>query len=235
LRPQCFCGRSNRLFCPTAESVRKLGETGNFVQLGHSGAIRSLAVTPDSKHVVSGDDDHALKLWDIASGREIRTFSGHKDTVNCLAVSPDGRHVISASRRLSNHDKSFVLWEIETGKEIRDFLPAYGVTALAFSPDGKSVITGTRDALSKSMAIWDVATGKEIRKFGDTSSVDVLAVTPDGRFVVANTGWKLKLWDIATGRTKYATFQGKHTSILNLYAPSVRMADTPCPGAGIKP
>lgn len=194
-----------------------------FVQLGHSSGVSSLAVTPDSRYVVSGDEASALKLWDIAGGREIRTFSGHKDSVNGLAVSPDGRYVISASRRLSNHDRSFVLWEIATGKELRDFRPNYEVTALAFSPDGKTVITGSAgsawEASSKSLAIWDVATGKEMRKIGDPSQVNALAVTPDGRFVVANSGWKLKLWDLTTGR-EVRTFQGEHTSILTSIAVS---------------
>ncbi|KAF0153925.1 MAG: (Myosin heavy-chain) kinase [Syntrophaceae bacterium] len=191
-----------------------------FVQLGHS--VSSLAITPDGKHVISGGGDHTLKLWDMASGREIRTLSGHKDGINCLAVSPDGRYVISASRRLSNSGKSLVLWEIETGREIRDFQPGYEVPALAFTPDGKYIVTGSSGSAwedAKSMAVWDVVAGREIRKFGDSSSKNALAVTPDGRFVVANSGWKLKLWDIATGR-EVRTFQGEHASILTSIAVS---------------
>jgi WD40 repeat protein len=196
-----FCRLCDILFCKADASGGPSGKAGDFCPAGHSSGVSSLAVTPDSRYVVSGDEASALKLWDIAGGREIRTFSGHKDSVNGLAVSPDGRYVISASRRLSNHDRSFVLWEIGTGKELRDFRPNYEVTALAFSPDGKTVITGSAgsawEASSKSLAIWDVATGKEMRKIGDPSQVNALAVTPtDG--LSSPTALELKLWDLTT-------------------------------------
>lgn len=97
-------------------------------------------------------------------------MTGHKDALTRLAVSPDGRHILSASRRLSNTDKSLILWETRTGREIRDFHVSYGVDALAITPDGKAIITGSSgsgwDDAHKSMAIWDVATGRELRKFG---------------------------------------------------------------------
>lgn len=191
-----------------------------FVQLGHS--VSFLAITPDGKNVVSGSGDHTLKLWDMASGREIRTFVGHKEAMNSLAVSPDGRYIISASGKLSGSGKSLVMWEMQTGQEVRDFQPNDRATAVAFTPNGKYIVTGSSsgsgwDDSYKSMALWDAATGREIRKFGDTSSKNALAVTPDGRHVVANSGWKLKLWDIATGR-EVRTFQGEHTSILTSVA-----------------
>lgn len=192
-----------------------------FVQLGHS--VSSLAITPDGKHVISGGADHALKLWDLDSGREIRTFVGHKAPINGFALSPDGRHIISASGKMSGSGKNLILWETQTGREVRVFQPNYAVPALTFTPDGKHIILGSAGSAwedsYKSMALWDVATGREIRKFGDASSINALAVTPDGRFVVANNGWKLKLWNIASGR-EVRTFQGEHASILTCVAVS---------------
>jgi WD40 repeat protein len=192
-----------------------------FVQLG--GSVGWLAVTPDNRHIVSRSGAHSLKLWDMASGREIKTFGRHKEAVNGLALSPDGRSVISASGKSPNQDTSLALWNIETGRKVRDIRTHYEVRALAFTPDGKSIITGSSGSAwedsYKSMALWDVATGREVRKFGDSSQVNALAVTFDGRFVVANSGWKLKLWDIATGR-EVRTFQGEHTSILTAIAVS---------------
>jgi len=61
-----------------------------------------------------GSDDGTLRLWEIATGREIKIFRGHTDTVSSVAFSPDGRYALSGST-----DKTLKLWEIASGKEIR--------------------------------------------------------------------------------------------------------------------
>ncbi|MEY3403240.1 MAG: hypothetical protein RLZZ86_2856, partial [Cyanobacteriota bacterium] len=45
-------------------------------------------MSPDGKTVISGSDDHTLKLWDLQTGKEIHTFKGHEDWVTTLAISP---------------------------------------------------------------------------------------------------------------------------------------------------
>ena len=50
-----------------------------FVQMGHSGEVRSIAISPDNKFLLSGSDDKTIKLWNLATGREIRTFKGHQE------------------------------------------------------------------------------------------------------------------------------------------------------------
>ena len=85
-----------------------------FVQLGHSGNVNSVAFSPDGKYALSGSGDDTLKLWDIASGREIRTFKGHSGNVNSVAFSPDGNYALSGST-----DQKIKLWDISSGKEDR--------------------------------------------------------------------------------------------------------------------
>ena len=56
-----------------------------------------MAVSGDGRLAVSGSADKTLKVWELASGRELRTLAGHTDGVNAVAVSGDGRLAVSAS------------------------------------------------------------------------------------------------------------------------------------------
>ena len=66
---------------------------------GHTGAVMSLAYLPDSARIATGSADETVRVWDTASGQELRTFKGHAADVVAVAVSPDGRDIASARRR----------------------------------------------------------------------------------------------------------------------------------------
>lgn len=198
-----------------------------FVQLGHSGDVTALAVTPDGKYAVSGGADTFLKLWDIAAGREIRTFKGHTERVLSLAISPNGRTAASACQSLAgDRDGNCILWDLETGRKIRSFASSTGaIRSVAFTPDGRHLVTGLTSQGSiwseesptgKSIRVWEISSGREVRALGEWHGVDVLAVTPDGRYIVANSldgpGHTIKLWDISTGR-QVRVFEGHARTI----------------------
>ena len=61
----------------------------------HTDTVRSVAVTPDGLHVVSGSGDRTVKVWSIATGECITTLSHHSDQVFKVAVSPDGQFIAS--------------------------------------------------------------------------------------------------------------------------------------------
>ena len=73
-----------------------------------------VAVTPDGRRAVSASDDKTLKVWDLESGRELRTLDGHSADVTGVAVTPDGRRAVSAS-----WDKTLKVWDLESGRELR--------------------------------------------------------------------------------------------------------------------
>lgn len=88
-----------------------------FVQMGHIKRVNSVAFSPDGKYALTGSWDSTLKLWDIASGREVRTFYGNSK-VTSIAISPNGKHVISGDE---DRGKNLKLWDMVSGKRIRTF------------------------------------------------------------------------------------------------------------------
>ena len=108
-------------------------------------------MTPDGRHVVSASSDKTLKVWDLASGREVATLQGHTDGVTACAVTPDGRHVVSASA-----DKTLKVWELASGREVATLQGhTERVTACAVTPDGRHVVSASYD---KTLKVWELAT-----------------------------------------------------------------------------
>ena len=180
--------------------------------LKHSGPVQACAFLPDGKRVVSASEDHTLKLWDVETGKEIRSFSGHTAPVRSCAATPDGRRVVSASR-----DNTLKLWDVETGKTIRSFSGhTSAVLSCAALPDGRRVVSASRD---NTLKLWDVETGKEIRTFsGHKYAVNSCAATADGRRVVsASDDNTVKLWDVETGK-EIRFFSGHSDSVLSCAA-----------------
>ncbi len=189
-------------------------ETGKVKKLkGHAdsgwrGALYTVDISPDGKYGLTASFDSTVRLWDIATGEEVRRFIGHQGTfrqgmVNSAKFSPDGRYAISAGS-----DKTLRLWDVETGKLIRTFTGhTDGVKLALFSHDGRSAISGDCDA---DVIVWDVATGNIVRTFkghsvGYTSFAGALGIngvgfTNDDRYALSAGDASVRVWDIASGR-----------------------------------
>jgi WD40 repeat protein len=64
---------------------------------GHADYVRSVCMSPEGTHVVSGSDDKTIKVWEVATGACTATLTGHADTVRSVCMSPEGTHVVSGS------------------------------------------------------------------------------------------------------------------------------------------
>jgi WD40 repeat protein len=170
---------------------------------GHKGAVQSVVVSADGRTALSGSSDTTVILWDLTTGKPIRTMRGHQAAVQQVVFSPDGRTALSASA-----DKTLILWDLATGKPIRTLTGHTGeVKGVSISPDGRTALSASAD---KTLILWDLATGKPIRTFGHPQEVNTVAFSPDGKQALSGSqDLTLILWDIATG-TRIRTFEG-HT------------------------
>lgn len=118
-------------------------------QIGtHEHGIYAVAFMPDGKHVVSGGGgDFALRLRNVATGEEVRSFAGHRAITYELAVSADGTRLVSGS-----HDGTSRLWNAETGERLVELDHLNVVRAAAFLADG-TILTAGDD---RSIRLWSI-------------------------------------------------------------------------------
>ena len=152
-----------------------------FPRSEYTASVFSIAVSPDGKYLISGSGDNTLKLWDIATGRIIRTFAGHTGEVYSVVISPDGKYALSGSQ-----DRTIKLWDIATGRVIRTFAGySGGASSATFSPDGKHIFSGMEDG---AILLWDIGTDKEIVRFIAFNDGEWITITPDGFYNASPRG-----------------------------------------------
>jgi WD40 repeat protein len=187
-------------------------------QIGHSGMIMSVALSPDGRLALSGGGSSELKLWDVATGRELRSFTGLRSDATSVVFSPDSQMALSGG------ESALKLWEVATGRELKSFsADRLWVSAVAFSPDGRLALSGGATGTSK---LWDIASGREVRSFkGHSGWVKSVAFSPDGKLVLSGSADKtLKLWDAASGR-ELKSFSGHRLEVTSVaFSPDGRLA-----------
>ena len=107
---------------------------------GHNSSVTSVAVYDHGKRAVSASNDKTLKVWDLESGRELKSLKGHSDWVRAVAVTPDGKRAVSES-----DDKTLKVWDLESGAVIAAFTADGAIHCVAVAPDGRTIVAG--DAL----------------------------------------------------------------------------------------
>jgi len=174
---------------------------------GHAGgAVRSLAFTPDGSSVLFAGAD--LKLWRLTSERELGSFPA--SSITSIAMSPRIAIAISGDSR-----GVITLWRLgllpgSIGDALR-VLPGHSgpVTALAFSPFGLSVLSGSSD---DTVRLRNTGSGSDLAIFPHIHDVRAVAFSSDGWTILVAHGHSVTLLDIGSGRL-LRTFSGLPTDI----------------------
>jgi len=176
-----------------------------------SGTIKSLTYTPDGQRLITGSDDHTIKIWNNLTGERLLTLTGHTSTIKSLVVKSDGSTLVSAS-----DDQTIKLWNLGIGQQLRTLRghTSY-INGLAISPDGQLLASASAD---QTIRLWKLATGQPIRAFiGHKSYVNAVVFSPDGRLLAsASADQTVKIWNVATG-VLVRTLTG-HQSYVNAVA-----------------
>jgi len=178
---------------------------------GHSGNIRSVAFNEDGRILASGGEDKTVKLWEVATGKEIRTFTDDPDRVDRIesvgfGFGYNGEILVSSS---SNTIK---LRQAETGREIHtlggninwnDNFP------IVLSPDGQILASGG----FRWIQLWEARTGKAIKTLRDHDYlVRSIAFSPDGLLLaIGGQDNIIKLWHIGTLKEIRILYGHSHT------------------------
>src|SRR5262249_49624493 len=151
--------------------------TGRMVRAigGPPIAFRNIALSPDGQTLATVEDSGQLRTWDVALGHERRRWHAMQGFGHCLTFSPDGRTVAAApgsfDQANKKEEKAIILWDLDAPTERRRRFAAdwRDLKGLAFTPDGKGLVTCSNDTESRrvgekpekgSTRLWDIATGR---------------------------------------------------------------------------
>jgi WD40 repeat protein/serine/threonine protein kinase len=196
-------------------TYKSLGPSQNFPTC--------LAFSPDGRRLAVGsgagnsmlDQTGVVRIWEVPSGRELRTYRGHPGGISSLVFSPDGATIVSVGGDPRVPRAEAKVWEAATGRDLRDLVghqkPIY---AVAYSRDGARLATAGQD---ETVRLWEAASGRLLRTLdGHSQEVHSVAFSPDGtRLATGAFDDVIKLWDVASG-DEVLSLRGHSAGVVSL-------------------
>jgi RNA polymerase sigma factor (sigma-70 family) len=184
-------GKTSAAPAPAAWAVR-------IVLEGHADDVYALAYSRDGTRLATASRDGTVFVWDAATGKKLAALAGHQRAVHAVAFNRDGDVVATAG-----DDNTARLWDAATGRERHQLEHHHPVAVVAFTPDGKTLLTGGGtpasgdDGGQGELRYWDVATGRERVPFSVELPKRIynLILSADGKVLVTAAGNAFTVWD----------------------------------------
>jgi len=164
------------------------GENGDWIGtfLGHKGAVWCARLDPTASVAITGSADYTAKLWNAATGDELRTFT-HKRIVKAVDISKDARRAVTAGQ-----EKVLQIWDTEHGA-CSVTLPGHqDVVKQVLWINDHSIFSGGADAVIR---LWDLRSGSQAITAFAKSSVASLELSKDGKVLTSAAGKEVTFWD----------------------------------------
>jgi WD40 repeat protein len=161
---------------------------------GQQASVATVDFSSDGKSLATGDRDGSFRLWRLGSSLEVINRKAHKYGPTHVRFSPDGSILASAGAR------TVKLWDVASGTELRTLAGHTDeVTSVAFSRNGKQIVSGSDDATAR---VWDVNTGATLQTLSHNSfSVYTVAISPVENLVATGGNEEyIRIWNAETGR-----------------------------------
>ncbi|MBI5210412.1 MAG: SUMF1/EgtB/PvdO family nonheme iron enzyme [Elusimicrobia bacterium] len=174
------------------------GLRGGWQRLLYDGSkdALSVAVSPDGSQAISGHEDKTARVWELETGRLLKTLEGHAGAVTAVCFLADRARALSASK-----DGSVRVWDVGTGQCLRTLVGHAGaVNAVCCLPGGRQAMSAGDDGALK---LRDLDSGPErFSVHAHDGPVIALAVSSEGlrAFTAGGADGFLKCWDLASGR-----------------------------------
>src|SRR5207302_6702071 len=169
---------------PTVEGEIKVFETESWKQImdvknGHSDTVYGVSFSQDSKMIATASADKFIKVWEVPSGKFVKSFEGHTHHVLDIGWMADGKLLASAGG-----DNTVKIWDFEKGEQVRSInAHLKQVTRLLFVGKKGEIITGGGDNAVKK---FNAANGGNIGNYGGaTDFIYAVGASPDGLVIAA--------------------------------------------------
>jgi len=160
---------------------------------GHEGAVESIIFAHDPYSVITVGRDQAVKVWDLRTGIETRTFPQGSGWITSSALSPDGRRIV-----LGWDDGTIRVMDATTGVTQSSLVGLEDIRSLAWSPDG-SRIAAVANLNGRAM-VWNAASGEVILPLS-TSDARTIAFLPTGKQIVVGLDrGEIHIWNVSEGK-----------------------------------
>lgn len=194
------------------------------------GQYYGIKFSPTGNKFVSGGH----KIWDINSGQSIELNAASDMDFSARSFSPDGSQLATAS--YPYYDNMIMIWDTNTGELIKTLSPRSndGVdpdasSILAFSSDGKKIVSGYSHFSSSGFEVWDVETGRKLFTLDEDGYTPYFSFSLDGQSLAStsdiysgrSSNRYITLWDVNTGNLveNNLLVQGSSTTNGILFSP----------------
>jgi WD40 repeat protein len=207
---------------PTTSNSRDFEQIYNLS--GHKYDVTFLTFNPNSQILVSHSAGGAIKLWNLKTGKLLRTLNEKVYAAGVVAITPDAQTLVTVDRKAQANDKTIKVWNLKTNKLLRTLNGhSQPVNHLEISADGQTLVSASND---KKVLVWNLKTGKRLQTINPQSTpIRSIALSPNGQLLATGGGeyvdqntskdTSIQLWDIKTGKL-LGTLEGQTSPISSI-------------------